>query len=98
LDKQCPFSRQVSGAGGLFKSPNLEGYTTAMSVSQREGLGAAGIMANDRSNSIPAMSHLLMMFQMVPAQPVLAEIVTGNAHHGVDVVEIGGESGVGLDD
>jgi Barstar (barnase inhibitor) len=33
--------------GGLFKSPNLEGYTTAMNVSQREGLGADGIMAND---------------------------------------------------
>lgn len=43
-------------------------------------------------------SHLLMMFGMMPAQPVLAEIVTGNAHHGVDVVEIGGESGVGRDD
>jgi hypothetical protein len=33
--------------GGLFKSPNLEGYTTAVNVSQREGLGADGIMAND---------------------------------------------------
>jgi hypothetical protein len=33
--------------GGLFKSPNLEAYTTAMNVSQREGLGADGIMAND---------------------------------------------------
>ena len=33
--------------GGLFKSRNLEGYTTAMNVSQREGLGADGIMAND---------------------------------------------------
>jgi hypothetical protein len=32
------------GEGGLFKSPNLEGYTTAMNVSQREGLGADGIM------------------------------------------------------
>jgi hypothetical protein len=32
---------------GLFKSPNLEGYTTAMNVSQYEGLGADGIMAND---------------------------------------------------
>jgi hypothetical protein len=29
------------------KSPNLEGYTTTMNVSQREGLGADGIMAND---------------------------------------------------
>jgi hypothetical protein len=40
---------------GLFKSPNLEAYTTAMNVSQREGLGADGIMANDRVNlaSIP---------------------------------------------
>jgi hypothetical protein len=33
--------------GGLFKSRNLEGYTTAMNVSQRESLGADGIMAND---------------------------------------------------
>jgi hypothetical protein len=39
--------------GGLFKSPNLEGYTTAMNVSQREGLGADGIMANDRANKSP---------------------------------------------
>ena len=39
-----------------------------------------------------------MMFQMMSAQPVLGEIVAGNAHHGVDVVEIGGESGVGRDD
>jgi hypothetical protein len=34
--------------GGLFKSPNWEGYTTAMNVSQREGLGADRIMANDK--------------------------------------------------
>jgi hypothetical protein len=48
LDKQCPSPRQVAVPGGLFKSRNLEGYTTAMNVSQREGLGADGIMANDR--------------------------------------------------
>jgi hypothetical protein len=35
--------------GGLFKSRNLEAYTTAMNVSQRESLGADGIMANDSS-------------------------------------------------
>jgi transposase InsO family protein len=35
--------------GGLFKPPNLEAYTTAMNVSQREGLGADGIMANDKT-------------------------------------------------
>ena len=33
--------------GGLFKSPNLEGYTTAMNVSHRAGLGADGIVANE---------------------------------------------------
>ena len=39
--------------GGLFKSPNLEAYTTAMNVSQREGLGTDGIMANDRAPPAP---------------------------------------------
>jgi hypothetical protein len=39
--------------GGLFKSPNLEAYTTAMNLSQREGLGADGIMANDRGRAPP---------------------------------------------
>jgi hypothetical protein len=34
--------------GGLFRSRNLEAYTTAMNVSQRECLGADRIMANDR--------------------------------------------------
>jgi hypothetical protein len=37
----------------LFKSPNLAGYTTAMNVSQREGLGVDGIMANDSPNQLP---------------------------------------------
>ena len=44
--------------GGLFKSPSLEGYTTAVNVSQREGLGADGIMANDRA-AINPKSHVL---------------------------------------
>jgi Integrase core domain len=53
LDQQCPFPQQVSGAGRIVQIPQLGGlhhrygYTTAMNVSQREGLGADGIMAND---------------------------------------------------
>jgi putative transposase len=48
LDSRARFPGRSPVPGGLFKSPNLEGYTTAMNVSQREGLGAGEIMANDR--------------------------------------------------
>ena len=37
---------------GLFKSTNFAGYTTAMNVSQRESLGADGIMANDNRRKL----------------------------------------------
>ena len=51
LDKQCPFPRRVAGAGRIVQISHLEGYTAAMNVSQREGFGADGIMANDTIQS-----------------------------------------------
>ena len=44
LDKPCPFPSRCPVPGGLFKSLNLEGYTTAMNVSQREGSGVGKIL------------------------------------------------------
>jgi hypothetical protein len=60
--------------GGLFKSPNLEAYTTAMNVSQCEGLGADGIMANDSYQSRPGSKTILMHHTSMPLFLIVEEL------------------------